>query len=193
MGWGQSLCKPPIHALLMSNRAVCKAYIASIQTESNLTVYSNYILLGKGSGGEKKNQTQCHLEIPTCWLLLQFYSCCSGTLCRRQNVKNFCNDLILLVGRHCLSLRPRVEFSMKMAFAFVLVYATPVTSAELGEDGFLTSSDCRSPRNQNGNLCNILYKFHPPSLYHLALKLKISSFMQNQIQLCYSFIGFNHG
>jgi len=35
MGWGQSLCKPPIYALLMSNRAVCKAYKASINTTPN--------------------------------------------------------------------------------------------------------------------------------------------------------------
>lgn len=45
--------QPPIYALLTSNRAVCRAYIVSIKTEPNLTVYSLHILLAMGSGEEK--------------------------------------------------------------------------------------------------------------------------------------------
>lgn len=50
---------------------------------------------------------------------------------------------------------------MSVAFAYVLVYATPVTSAQQWEQGLLTNHDCRSPRMLNGDLCKVLHKFHP--------------------------------
>lgn len=91
--------QPPIYALLMSNRAVCRAYIVSVKTEPNLTVYSLHILLGMESGEEKTDLVPFRASHLLVTVIV--YSHCSSTLCRRQNVKNSCNDLILLVGRHC--------------------------------------------------------------------------------------------
>lgn len=53
-GLGPAPLQPAIHAPLMSNRAVCRAYIVSTKREFNLTVYSVHILLGKNSQRKKQ-------------------------------------------------------------------------------------------------------------------------------------------
>lgn len=52
-GLGPAPLQPAIHIPLMRDRAVCRAYIVSTKRESNLTVYSVHILLGKRTVGRK--------------------------------------------------------------------------------------------------------------------------------------------
>ena len=123
----RAFAAPYIYALLMSNRAVCRAYIVSIKTEPNLTVYSLHILLGRRPGGKKPD------PVPFRASLLLVIVIVLLSLLRHPMQKTECKEFLQWPHppgwQALLSLRPRVEFIMNMAFAYVLVYATPVTSA----------------------------------------------------------------
>lgn len=126
--------QPPIYTLLMSNRAVCRAYIVSVKTEPNLTVYSLHILLGVGSGEEKTDLVPfraSHLLVTVIVLLSLLQHPVQKT-----ERKEFLQWPYPPVWQALLSLHLQVEFIMSVAFAYVLAYATPVTSHSSG------SRDC---------------------------------------------------
>lgn len=103
-----------------------KSYIASIKTEPNLSLFYPYSA-GKGVRGEKTDSVPfraSHLLVIVVILLSLL-----GHPMQKTECKEFLQWSHPPGWQALLWHRPWVEFSMNMAFAYVLVYATPVTSA----------------------------------------------------------------